>query len=83
MPQIVDSQEEVQVYIEALDNSVKKWKIVDVETDEVVEGCESMSDREQYVWIMENQPKSEDGTGIAKYGLIPLDNDNVSMPWLD
>ena len=83
MPAIFNSQEEVAAFIESLDDTNKKWKIVDNETAEVVTGCESMTDREQYVWIMENQPKNEEGTGVGKYGLQALDMDNADMPWLD
>lgn len=81
---IFNTQEEVQAFIDSLDNTTPKWKIVDIETEEVVAGCESMTDREQYVWIMENQPQSEvQGEGVAKYDLRALDSDNDSMPWLD
>lgn len=81
---IFNTQEEVQAFIDGLDDSVAKWKIVDIETNEVVAGCESMTDRAQYVWILENQPKAEvAGEGVAKYDLQALDADNADMPWLD
>lgn len=81
---IFNTQEEVQAFIDGLDDTTAKWKIVDIETEEVVEGCESMTDRAQYLWIMENQPKSEvQGEGVAKYDLRALDSDNADMPWLD
>jgi predicted HAD superfamily phosphohydrolase YqeG len=81
---IFNTAEEMQSFIDGLDNTVAKWKIIDIETEEVVEGCESMTDRAQYVWIMENQPKSEvEGEGVAKYDLQPLDADNADMPWLE
>lgn len=81
---IFNTQEEVQAFIDGLDDSVAKWKIVDIETNEVVDGCESMTDKAQYIWIMENQPKAEvQGEGVAKYDLQPLDADNADMPWLD
>lgn len=80
---IFNTAEEMQSFIDGLDNTVAKWKVIDNDTEEVVEGCESMTDRGQYVWIMENQPKNEDGTGVGKYGVLPLDGDNADMPWLD
>lgn len=81
---IFNTAEEMQAFIDGLDDTTPKWEIVDIETDSVVEGCESMTDRAQYVWIMENQPKAEvQGEGVAKYDLRPLDADNASMPWLD
>ena len=49
------------------------WKICLSGTNIAVEGCESMTDKAQYVWIMENQPKSEiEGEDIAKYDLLIL-----------
>ncbi|MEY4333313.1 MAG: hypothetical protein RLZZ196_2056 [Bacteroidota bacterium] len=83
MAQIFNSREEVVAFLDTLDNSVAKWQISDSETQEVVEGCDSMTDRAAYVWLMENQPTNEDGTGIGKYGILPLDGENASMPWLD
>lgn len=83
MAQIFNSREEVVAFLDTLDDSIAKWKIVDNETQEVVEGCYSMTDRGSYVWLMENQPRNEDGTGVGKYGILPLDNENASMPWLD
>jgi hypothetical protein len=81
---IFNTSEEMQAFINGLDDSTAKWKIVDIDTDTVVAGCESMTDRAQYVWIMENQPKSEiEGEGIAKYDLQALDADNADMHWLD
>jgi hypothetical protein len=81
---IFNTHEEMQSFIDGLDNTIAKWEIIDNETTEVVEGCESMTDRAQYVWIMENQPKSEvEGEGIAKYGLRAIDADNADMSWLD
>ena len=81
---IFNTAEEMQAFIDGLDNTTPKWEIVDIETNSVVEGCESMTDRAQYVWIMENQPKAEvEGDGVAKYDLRPLDADNADMPWID
>lgn len=81
---IFNTAEEMQAFIDGLDNNTAKWKIIDIESGEVVEGCESMTDRAQYVWIMENQPKSEvEGEGVAKYDLVALDADNAEMSWLD
>ncbi len=81
---IFNTAEEMQAFIDGLDNTAAKWKIVDIETGEVVEGCESMTDREQYIWIMENQPKSEvAGEGIAKYDIRPLVEGDDSKPWVD
>lgn len=80
---IFNTGDEMQSFIDGLDDTTPKWKIVDIETEEVVAGCESMTDRAQYIWIMENQPKNEDGTGVGKYGLRALDLDNADMPWLD
>jgi len=80
---IFNTGDEMQSFIDGLDDTTPKWKIVDIETEEVVAGCESMTDRAQYIWIMENQPTKEDGTGIGKYGLRALDLDNADMPWLD
>lgn len=81
---IFNTAEEMQAFIDGLDDSTPKWKIVDIETGEDVAGCESMTDKAQYVWIMENQPKSEvEGEGVAKYGLVALDDTNMDMPWLD
>jgi hypothetical protein len=80
---LFNSEAEVQSFINNLDDSTPKWSIVDMDTNEVVSGCESMTDRAQYVWIMENQPKSEvEGEGVAKYALVALDSDNADMPWL-
>ena len=81
---IFNTGDEMQSFIDGLDDTTPKWKIVDIETEEVVAGCESMTDRAQYVWIMENQPKAEvEGDGVAKYDLRPLDADNADMPWLE
>jgi len=81
---VFNTAEEMQAFIDGLDNVTAKWEIVDIETNEVVDGCESMTDRAQYVWIMENQPKAEvQGEGVAKYDLRPLDADNADMPWLE
>lgn len=81
---IFNTAEEMQAFINGLDDTTPKWEIVDIETNSVVEGCESMTDRGQYVWIMENQPKAdEEGAGVAKYDLRPLDADNADMTWLD
>ena len=81
---IFNTAEEMQAFIDGLDDTTPKWEIVDIETDSVVEGCESMTDRGQYIWIMENQPKSEvEGEGVAKYDLRALDADNADMPWID
>ena len=83
MAQIFETHEEVLEFIAALNDTTPKWKIVDSEAENaVVEGCESLTDRAAYVWIMDNQPTNEDGTGIGKYGLFPLDNENADMPWL-
>ncbi len=81
---IFNTAEEMQTFIDGLDDTIAKWEIVDIATNEVVPGCESMTDKAQYVWILENQPKSEvEGEGIAKYDLRALDGDNADMPWLD
>lgn len=80
---IFNTAEEMQAFIDGLDDSTPKWKVIDMDTEEVVSGCESMTDKAQYVWIMENQPVDEAGKGIAKYGLVALDSDNANMPWLD
>lgn len=80
---IFNTAEEMNAFINSLDDTIAKWKVIDNETTEVVEGCDSMTDRAQYVWLMENQPKNEDGTGIGKYGLSPLDSDNADMSWLE
>lgn len=81
---IFNTSEEMQSFINGLDDTAPKWKIIDIDTDAVVAGCESMTDKAQYVWIMENQPKSEiEGEGIAKYDLQALDADNADMPWID
>jgi predicted HAD superfamily phosphohydrolase YqeG len=81
---IFNTHEEMQSFIDGLDNTIAKWEIIDNETNEVVEGCESMTDKGQYVWIMENQPKAEvEGEGVAKYGLRAIDTDNADMSWLD
>lgn len=81
---IFNTAEEMQAFIDGLDDTTPKWEIVDIETDSVVEGCESMTDRGQYIWIMENQPKAEvQGEGVAKYDLRALDADNADMPWID
>jgi hypothetical protein len=80
---IFNTAEEMQSFIDGLDDTTPKWQIVDIETEEVVAGCESMTDRGQYVWIMENQPKTEEGAGIGKYGVVALSADNADMPWLD
>jgi hypothetical protein len=81
---VFNTAEEMQAFIDGLDNTIAKWEIVDIETNEVVAGCESMTDKAQYVWIMENQPKAEvEGEGVAKYDLRPLDADNADMPWLE
>lgn len=80
---IFNSAEEVQAFIDGLDDTTAKWKIVDFGTNDIVEGCESMTDRAQYVWIMENQPVSEvQGEGVARYDVHPLDANNADMPWL-
>jgi hypothetical protein len=73
---IFNSNEEMQAFIANLDDTTPKWSVVDNDTNEVVVGCESMTDRAQYVWIMENQVE-------AKYGLLPLDPTNYEKPWLD
>lgn len=81
---IFNTAEEMQAFIDGLDDTTPKWEIVDIETNSVVEGCESMTDRGQYIWIMENQPKAEvQGEGVAKYDLRALDADNADMPWID
>lgn len=81
---IFNTAEEMQAFIDGLDDTTPKWEIVDIETNSVVEGCESMTDKGQYIWIMENQPKSEvEGEGVAKYDLRALDADNADMPWID
>jgi hypothetical protein len=81
---IFNTAEEMQAFIDGLDDTTPKWEIVDIDTNSVVEGCESMTDKAQYVWIMANQPKAEvEGEGVAKYDLRPLDADNADMPWLD
>lgn len=73
---IFNSHEEMQAFIDTLNDTVAKWDVIDNETGEVVPGCESMTDRAQYVWIMENQV---DG----KYGLKAIEPSNAEMPWLD
>jgi hypothetical protein len=81
---IFNTADEMQAFIDGLDDTAAKWKIVDNDTNEVVAGCESMTDKGQYVWIMENQPKSEVvGEGVGKYGILPLDAENADMPWLE
>jgi hypothetical protein len=81
---IFSTAEEMQSFIDGLDDTIAKWKVIDNDTKVVVAGCESMTDRAQYVWIMENQPKSEiEGEGIGKYGIIALDAVNADMPWID
>lgn len=79
---IFNTAEEMDSFIDGLDDTIAKWKVIDTD-GEVVKGCESMSDRAQYVWIMENQPKSEEGEGIGKYNVLALDIDNADKPWLD
>jgi hypothetical protein len=83
MAKIFETHEEVLEFIAALNDTTPKWKIVDSEAENaIVEGCESLTDRAAYVWIMDNQPHNEDGTGSAKYGMFALDNANADMPWL-
>ena len=79
-----NSATELEIFINGLDDTTPKWSIVEFETKEVINGCESMTDKAAYVWIMENQPTSEiPGEGIRKYDFTAIDSNNCNMPWFD